>query len=268
MFLNRSQQEKPVKVGVVGVGAIGSAVCTALMGGIDGFILHAISDPAPSIGVPCPNLDQDALLDCCDLIIEALPPAAAQGLARACLAAQKDMIMISACALLTAPDLLDQARVSVTRIIVPSGALSGIDGVSALRHLGIKRASIASTKKPLAYDGAPYIVNNDIDLDSITEKTQLFAGNALEAAQGFPANLNVAATLSLAGIGAQATQVEIWADPAIQGNRHHITVEGEFSTLTSTIENKPDPKNPKSSMLAAQSIVAVLSNMSAPLIVL
>ncbi len=134
--------------------------------------------------------------------------------------------------------------------------------------MGIKSAAIASTKKPMAYDGAPFIVDNNIQLSAITEKTRLFQGNALEAAQGFPANLNVAATLSLAGIGPERTIVEIWADPDIAGNRHEITVEGEFSTITSQIQNIPDPTNPKSSMLAAQSIVATLKHMAEPLVVL
>ncbi|HCQ70709.1 MAG: aspartate dehydrogenase [Alphaproteobacteria bacterium] len=265
MFSSGSQQKK---VGVIGVGAIGGAVCKALQGGIDGFTLHGVSDPALKQDFNVPNLTQDDLIAQCDLIVEALPPSAAQDLARKCLAARRDMIMISACALLTAPDILDQARVSESRIIVPSGALTGIDGVSSMKNLGIISASIASTKKPLAYAGAPYITDNNIDLDNITEKTQIFAGNALEAAKGFPANLNVAATLSLAGIGAENTGVEIWADPDIAGNCHEITVKGEFSTMTARVENTPDPQNPKSSMLAAQSIIATLRNASASLVVL
>ena len=90
----------------------------------------------------------------------------------------------------------------------------------------------------------------------------------MEAAKGFPANVNVAATLSLAGIGAEQTRVEIWADPQAKGNSHEITVTGEFSTLHARIENRPDPANPKSSMLAAQSIVAVLRDMNNALVVL
>lgn len=106
-----------------------------------------------------------------------------------------------------------------------------------------------------------------IDLTSITKMTRIFEGTALEAAKGFPANVNVAATLSLAGIGAEKTRVEIWADPDAKGNAHEFTVEGEFSTLTSRIVNMPDPANPKSSMLAAQSIVSVLEDLNSALVV-
>lgn len=263
-----SQQQKPIKVGIAGVGAIGGAVAKALIEGIDGFELIAISDPAPSIECHVPNINFTQLAKTADLIIEALPPAIVSQLITIALAEKTDLIAISACALLIEPQLLAQIRSSSNRIIVPSGALAGIDGVSSLMQIGIKSASIASTKKPLAYGGAPFITDNNIDLNAITEKTQLFKGTALEAAKGFPANLNVAATLSLAGIGAERTMVEIWADPQITGNRHEITVEGEFSRITTQIQNTPDPSNPKSSMLAAQSIVATLRNMSEPLVIL
>lgn len=255
------------KVGIVGLGAIGSAVAKALIDGIDGMHLHAISDPAPSTDTPCPNLSQDDLVQQCDLVIECLPPNLVADLTRLCLTHEKDMIMISACALLINPELESQIKVKNSRIIVPSGALSGIDGVSSLKHLGIKSARITTTKKPQGYVGAPYITQNNVDLSAITTPTQIFKGNAQDAATGFPANVNVAATLSLAGIGPQNTQVEIWADPAITGNRHDIEVVGEFSTIRSIIENTPDPKNPKSSMLAAQSIVATLHNMTGQLII-
>ncbi len=268
MFLSNHQQKKTIQVGIAGVGAIGAAVYKAIDDGIDGFSIEAICDPSPRIEYQCDNVDMNTLIQRSDLIIEALPPIEAQKCAHKCIEANRDMIMISSCALLTAPDLLDKAQKSSSVIIVPSGALSGIDGVSSLKNLGIKSASIASTKKPLAYEGAPFITENSIDLHTITDKTQIFSGNAMEAATGFPANLNVAATLSLAGIGAENTRVEIWADPAISGNCHEVEVKGEYSTLYSRIENTPDPNNPKSSMLAAQSIVAVLRNMASPIVIL
>ena len=104
-------------------------------------------------------------------------------------------------------------------------------------------------------------------LAAIRAKKLLFSGNAHEAAAGFPANINVAVTLSLAGIGPEKTQVEVWADPEARGNTHEIKVESEYSTVTARVENKPDPANPKSSMLAAQSIVALLRGMTEPLVV-
>jgi aspartate dehydrogenase len=107
-------------------------------------------------------------------------------------------------------------------------------------------------------------VENAIDLNSITEKTKLFGGYALEAAKAFPANVNVAATLSLAGIGADKTWVEVWADPAALGNSHEIRVIGGYSTITAKVENTPDPANPKSSMITAQSVISLLKNLHEP----
>ena len=157
---------------------------------------------------------------------------------------------------------------STSRVLVPSGALAGLDGVKGLKELGIEKSVIASTKPPRGFEGAPYVDKMGINLAQIESKTRIFEGSALEAAKGFPANVNVAATLSLAGIGAEQTRVEIWADPQAKGNSHEITVTGEFSTLHARIENRPDPANPKSSMLAAQSIVAVLRDMNNALVVL
>jgi aspartate dehydrogenase len=255
-------------VGIAGLGAIGRAVFDALNKGIPGFTLAAVSEPAPKFDPGVPNMSFADLAKTCDLIIECLPPQHVPALALEVFKYGKNMVVISSSALLMFPEILAQHQASDSRIFVPSGALIGIDGVTALRHLGIKSAKIATTKKPMGYDGAPYIVSHKIDLAAIKEKTKLFTGNAREASAAFPANVNVAATLSLAGIGPENTQVEIWADPEIGGNTHEIEVQSEFSTMHARVENRPDPANPKSSMLAAQSIIAMLHGMSAPLVVL
>ena len=264
-------QTAPKKIGIAGLGAIGSAVARALNEGIDGLEWIAASDITPNPEFDIPLLPFEELAEQCDIIIECLPPKAVPELAEAVLKKQKTLILISSCALLMFPEILDIHKSTHSRILVPSGALAGIDGVKGLKELGIEKSIIASTKPPMGFAGAPYVDKMGIDLEEIVAKgvkTRIFEGNALEAAKGFPANVNVAATLSLAGIGPENTQVEIWADPDAKGNSHEITVSGEFSTLTSRIENMPDPANPKSSMLAAQSIVAVLKDMNSALVVL
>ncbi len=258
-------------VGIAGLGAIGSAVGRALVQGIDGLEWIAASDINPNEEFDIPYVDFDMLVERCDIIIEALPPKAVPDLAIKTIKAQKTLILISSCALLIYPEILDTHKSINSRIIVPSGALSGLDGIKALKKLGIKKSIIASNKKPSGFAGAPYVEEMGIDLAQIEQqgvRTKIFEGNAIEASKGFPANVNVAATLSLAGIGAENTQVEIWADPEAAGNSHAIIVEGEFSTIRATIENTPDPNNPKSSMLAAQSIVACLEDMNNALVVL
>ncbi len=260
-------------VGIAGTGALGSIVAKALIAGIGGYELIALSDTTPNKAFNLPYVGFEELAESCDLIVECLPASAVPDLCRAVFAKGKDLVLISSCALLIYPEILESFNkldpVKRGRIIVPSGALTGLDGVKALKELGIKSAKIASTKAPTGFAGAPYIVENGIDLAAITQKTCLFKGNALKAASGFPANVNVAATLSLAhGIGPEFTQVEIWADPDAKGNQHELEVIGEFSTISSRISNKPDPDNPKSSVLAGASIVSALRGLSEPLAVL
>lgn len=256
------------KVGVAGIGAIGNAVCKALKDSIAGYELFAISDveDRPEWGVP--NFNFTELAQKCDLIIECLPPQIVPKLAEPVLLENKDLLIISSCALLMYPEILKNHALSTSRIIVPSGALIGIDGVNALKNIGIKTAKIVSTKPPMGFSTAPYVEINSIDLTSITTPTKLFEGNALEASKGFPANVNVAATLSLAGIGAENTLVEIWANPQTEFNSHEIFVESEFSRINAKVQNKPDPANPKTSMLAAQSIIATLRGFTDPFAVL
>lgn len=267
--MNTNQNKKTV--GIAGLGAIGSAVARALQDGIEGLEWIAASDVESNPEFDIPLVSFEELAQRCDIIVEALPPAAVPELAKTVFENQKTLILISSCALLMFPEVQKHHELSTSRIIVPSGALAGIDGVKALKELGIQKSVIASTKPPRGFNGAPYVEKMGIDLEQIQSngsKTKIFEGNALEAAEGFPANVNVAATLSLAGLGAKNTKVEIWADPQAAGNSHEITVSGEFSTLNMRIENKPDPANPKSSMLAAQSIVTALKDMNNALVIL
>jgi aspartate dehydrogenase len=255
-----------IKIGVAGCGALGSIVASALQNGIDGYDFVGISDlNAPDFGVP--NMSFTELAEACDLVVECLPPSIVPTLAQEVLSKDKDLMMLSACALLLSPEIGDMAKASQGRIMVPSGAIAGLDAISALNCANIDSATIATTKPPAGLKGAPYIVSENIDLDNMTEKTLIFSGNAYEAAKAFPANVNVAATLSIAGIGPEKTMVEVWADPTIKGNRHDIVVIGGTSTIRTSVENVPDPSNPKSSMLAGHSVVAALKKQTGKVVV-
>jgi aspartate dehydrogenase len=122
----------------------------------------------------------------------------------------------------------------------------------------ITESKIISSKPPKGFKNAPYIIEKNINLDEMQNRVMIFSGNVYDAAKAFPANVNVAASLALAGIGPEKTQVEVWADPAAKGNSHEIVVSGPGSVVRSRIENVPDPSNPKSSMQAGYSIVAAL----------
>lgn len=250
------------KVGIAGVGALGTIVAKSFP--LDGYTLHAVSDVKDTFP-DLQNVDFRTLADECDLVVECLPAATVPALAREVLERGKTLLLISSCALVLHPEIVGMAENGQGRIIVPSGALSGLDAVHALGQNKIENAKIISTKHPNGFRNAPYILEKKINLDEPKERFMVFRGNVLDAAKAFPANVNVAATLALAGIGAEATQVEVWADPGATGNTHEIFVTGGGTTIHSRIENLPDPSNPKSSMQAGYSIVSALKKRKSSL---
>jgi aspartate dehydrogenase len=121
------------------------------------------------------------------------------------------------------------------------------------------------TRKPVAgLLGAPFLREHNIDITGLTQPLKLFSGSAREAARGFPANLNVAVALSLAGIGPDRTELEIWADPTVTRNTHHIEVDADSARFSMTIENVPS-ENPRTGRITALSVIALLRKLSAPL---
>ncbi len=155
-----------IKVGIVGVGAIGGAVAKKLTSeeGIEGFTLTCISDPNKEVDYGVNNVSLDSLIEQCDLIIECLPADAVPQLAEAVFKANKDIIFISSAALLVYPQIMDNLKQSKSRAYLPSGALCGLDGVTAMQEMGIESAKIASSKPPMGFTGAPFIVEQNIDL--------------------------------------------------------------------------------------------------------
>ena len=238
------------KVGVAGVGALGSIVAKALVDGMDGYRLHAVSDHAPKKEFPVPNVDFETLAEECDVIVECLPASAVPDLAKAVLSRGKILVLVTSAALVLFPEIKKMAEESEGRILVPSGALSGLDAVSGLAVRTITSSKIISRKPPIGFKNAPYIIEKNINIDDIKTPAMIFSGNVMDAAKAFPANVNVAASLALAGIGFEKTMVEVWADPSVTTNSHEIVVSGPTGVIRSKIENIPDAANPKSSMQA------------------
>jgi aspartate dehydrogenase len=114
--------------------------------------------------------------------------------------------------------------------------------------------------------GAPYLEQNNIDITKITEPTLIFRGTPREAAIGFPANLNVSVSLALAGIGPDKTELEIWADPALDRNKHRVEVKSDSASFSMEIQNIPS-ENPKTGRITAQSVIALLRKFAAPVCV-
>ncbi|MCK5363319.1 MAG: aspartate dehydrogenase, partial [Gammaproteobacteria bacterium] len=177
------------------------------------------------------------------------------------------LMPISVAALMEHLYLVDVAKGSGGRILVPSGALLGLDAVRAAAAGEIHSVRMVTRKPPGSLVGAPYLEAHGIDLDKLSEPLRVFSGTAREGAAGFPANLNVAAALGLAGIGLDRTELEIWADPGVSRNCHRIVVEADSARFTLEIENIPSEANPRTGRLVANSVVASLQRLVAPLIV-
>lgn len=259
-------------VAIAGLGAIGAPLARALDEGVEGLRLVAVAarDPhkartllagfrTPPAFVPI------AELAAADIVVEAAPAALFEEVATAAIAAGRVFVPSSVGALLPRMHLVDAARASGARIVVPTGALLGLDAVRACAEGEVASVTIETRKPPGGLAGAPYLVANGIDVAAITTATRVFAGNAFDAAAGFPANVNVAAALALAGIGPERTMVEIWADPGVTRNTHTIRVEAAAARLTMTIENVPSEANPRTGKITPLSILACLRGLTATL---
>jgi aspartate dehydrogenase len=157
-------------------------------------------------------------------------------------------------------ELLDIASQNGSHIYVPTGAIAGIDAIRSVKHL-LDSVVLTTTKNPIALAGAPFFNLTKINVYGITEKTVIYEGNAADAVKKFPANINVAAILSLAGIGVERTKVKIIADPYTDVNQHEITANGKFGEMTVIVRNKPSPNNPKTSFLAVLSAIECLRSI-------
>lgn len=260
------------RVAIAGLGLVGTTVAQHLDQGVPGVELTAVGvrdkDKAARqlaglkvmpriVGIDELEPLADIVVECApaDLLAEVVGPFVRQG---------KKAIVLSCGALLFHPQLVDEAREHGGQIIVPSGALLALDAVSAAAEANIHSVKMVTRKPVRGLVGAPYLVDNKLDIADIREPLRIFSGTAREAAEGFPANLNVAVALGIAGVGADKTQLEIWADPALERNTHHIEVDSDSARFSMSIENIPSA-NPKTGLITALSVVATLRRLESPL---
>jgi len=250
-----------LKIGIVGMGVIGRRVAEAVRRGIPGVTLAGVTVRKPETATGFDSLPLDALIERSDLIVEAATQAALREFGPGVLGAGKHLMVLSVGALVGVLD--DWARLAEKhgcRILVPSGAIAGLDGVKGAREGAITSVTMETRKPPRGLAGAPFIEEKRIDLDAITSETLIFEGPATEAVKAFPANVNVVAALSLAGIGPDRTRIKLYAVPGQARNQHRITVEGEFGTLRIEVENVPS-ENPRTGRLSYLSAIAMLREM-------
>lgn len=264
--------EKSLRVAIAGLGPIGKGAAEALDRGIDGLSLAAVSVQNPekhhnwlgTLKNPPAVLPIEGLCDVADIVIECAPAKLLRSIVAPAVIRGKTAIVLSAGALLENEDLIDLARQNGGQIIVPTGALIGLDAVTAAAVGEIHSVRMVTRKPVQGLAGAPFLVENNIDIESIKEPLKIFDGTAREAAKGFPANLNVAVALSLAGIGPDRTRLEIWADPALTRNVHRVEVDSDSARFSMSIENIPS-ENPKTGRITALSVIALLRKQRAAL---
>ncbi len=264
-------KKKIMRLGLVGCGAMGGVIARhvlkrwARQAEWTGFY-DASSGAAQALAKACgkkiPFMELKTMLRRADCIIEAASPQIVPELLRACMHARTDALIMSTAGLLEHARLLEAARKAGIRVVLPSGAIAGVDAIKAAALGGIQSASLTTVKPPKGLAGAPYLIEHRVDVNALTQRTVVFEGSAREAAKGFPTNVNVAATLALAsGCGADKTRVTVVADPAATRNTHELHVVGTSGSIRCEVQNVPSPGNPKTSALAVLSACAALDEL-------
>ena len=263
-----------VTIGLIGCGTIGSHLAHAIQDRFKGIArLVGIYDTNPlaaqrlsrALSHPVPFLPLKKLISQCQLLIEAASPVAVQQILPRILARRKAVLVMSTGGLLNNRRLLHRAVSSRTPVYLPSGALVGLDGIKGGAVGKLRSVTLTTYKPPRSFENAPEVLRRKIRLRGLRSPRVLFEGSASRAVKAFPQNINVAATLALAGIGPSRTRVRIVADPRVQTNIHEIEAIGTFGRLVARTENRPYKENPRTSQMAVFSAIATLQQVLQPI---
>lgn len=258
---------KKIKVGIIGCGTIGGAIAAACqkelsvsldLGAVCDMDKEKASALSKALKGSVPVLGLEELIKKSSLVVEAASASISEKVLSSCIEAKRDCLVMSVGGLIGKEDLLARAADAGVRVYIPSGAISGIDGLKSAMAGGVDSVTLTTRKPPKGLTGAPYLKENLIDLSNIKGETVVFEGSAMDAVKGFPQNVNVSAVLSLAGIGAKSTKVRIVTSPEYKGNVHEIEIVGASGKITTRTENVPSATNPKTSALAIFSAIATL----------
>ena len=259
-----------IKVGIIGCGTIGSQIahaCQSLLK--DKVDLLAICDSDEDSALTLKKalkegpaiLKLDELIKKCELVVEAASAAISGEVLARCVSSGRDCMIMSVGGLIGREELLSAANKKRVKVYIPSGALSGVDGLKSASAGRIDSVTLTTRKPPKGLEGAPYLKDKNISLAGIVDETVIFEGSAEEAIKGFPQNVNVSAVLSLAGLGARKTRVKIVTSPGYTKNIHEVEIVGECGKIFTRTENLPSKTNPKTSELAVFSAISTLSGI-------
>ncbi len=268
------------RIALVGFGAIGRAVAEAIqfdrLLGITQIIVSPGKEAAVAASLDSSHFPQaprvlstldlsderpDILVECAGhgAINRHVVPALEQGLP--CM-----VVSVGALSAPGLPEMLEAAALKGnTQVQLLSGAIGGIDALAAAKVAGLDSVTYVGRKPPLGWLGSP--AEDTLDLRTLQKAAMFFEGTAREAARLFPKNANVAATLSLAGLGLDHTRVQLYADPEVTQNIHYYEAHGAFGKMAVTLQGKPLASNPKTSALTVYSVVRALKNLAHPIVV-
>ncbi len=267
---------KKIKIGIVGCGAIGASLARAI---VENFpreaALIALYDTVKSKSLALSrkiskrkNLavaDLGSLISRSDLVVECASSLYSWEIAKNSLTGGRDVMIMSVGGVINNfSDLERLAKRYNSRVYIPSGAICGIDALKAARFSKIKSVTLTTRKHPLSFKGVKYIQEKRIDLERLGKETVLFSGPARLAVKYFPQNINVAAVLSMAGIGQARTKVKIIASRQAKRNIHEVRIESRAGDIITRTENVLHPDNPKTSYLAVLAAVATLKEILGP----
>lgn len=265
-----------LKIGIVGCGAIGTSLAKAITGGFRKKAkLAALYDTDIDKAIKLSDMVSKKkdlyvnsfshLIMKSNFVIEASSAKCSWSIAKNCLSSRRDIMIMSVGGVVSRLGELKRlsSRYSA-KVYIPSGAISGIDALKAAALGKIKSVTLTSKKNPISFSGIEYVKKKGINLKTITKDRILFSGKAKVAVKYFPQNINVAAVLSMAGIGEDKTSVRIIASPKIKKNVHEIRIESEVVNISTRTENILHPDNPKTSYLAVLSAIAVLKQILEP----
>jgi len=263
-------RNKKTRIGILGCGAIGSGIATSIGKELnDKCVLTALFDIVDSKSrllakrIFKENVAKNSLKDLlasCDFVVEAISSKKTKEVIRQILRAKKNILVMSVGKLLNATEVFNLAKKNRCSIVIPSGAVGGLDVIKAARLAGISKITL-TTRKPISgFSQSSYLTKKGIKLNKIKSETVLFNGGVTAAVRLFPKNINVAATLAIYSKFPNVI-VEIVADPKSDKNTHEITVEGSFGRIKTKTENVPSPNNPRTSYLAVLSAISTLKEL-------
>ena len=265
-------EDEQVTVALAGLGAIGEVLLQRLSAPESRHRVTAVSarrqDRArgllDAVGSQAVVVASEELAEHAEIVVEAIPAALLRGVLEPALERGRDVLVLSCGALLDNWDLVALAERTGGRIHVPTGALLGLDAVQAAARGDVASVEMVTRKPPRTLAGTPHVEEHGIDVEALDEPLLLFSGSPREAIVGFPANLNVAVALSLAGIGPDRTQLEVWADPGVERNTHHIEVVSDSALLHFSIENIISD-NGRTGRITPLSVLALLEKLQGTL---